>query len=71
MFRLKIIVRVQTFRRGPPVPPHNFCHPGLEFVVILQPTLSIPYSGFATSPQLSHLLDIIARHFTLDVIECQ
>ena len=36
------------------------------FVVILQPTLSIPCSGFATSPQLSHLLDNIARHFTLD-----
>ena len=41
------------------------------FIVILQPTLRIPFSGFATSPQLSHLLDIIARHFTLDVIECQ
>ena len=30
MFRLKIFVRVQTFRRGPPVPPHNFCHPEVE-----------------------------------------
>ena len=28
MFGLKICVRVQTFWRGPPVPPHNFCHPG-------------------------------------------
>ena len=28
MFGLKIFVRVQTFWRGPPVPPHNFCHPG-------------------------------------------
>ena len=28
MFKLKIFVRVQTFRRGPPVPPRNFCHPG-------------------------------------------
>ena len=36
MFGLKIFVRVQTFRRGPPVPPHNFCHPGcfiLSFVL--------------------------------------
>ena len=24
---LKIFVRVQTFRRGPPVHPHNFYHP--------------------------------------------
>ena len=28
MFGLNIFVRVQTFRRGPPVPPRNFCHPG-------------------------------------------
>ena len=28
MFGLKIFVGVQTFRRGPPVPPHNFCYPG-------------------------------------------
>ena len=28
MFGLKIFVRVQTFRRGPSVPLHNFCHPG-------------------------------------------
>ena len=41
------------------------------FVVILQPTFSIPFSGFATSPQLSHLLDNIARHFTLDVHDGQ
>ena len=27
MFGLKLFVRVQTFRRGPQVPPHNFCHP--------------------------------------------
>ena len=26
MFGLKIFVRVQTFRRGPPVHPRNFCH---------------------------------------------
>ena len=31
MFGLKIFVRVQTFRRGLPVPPHNFCHPGPHF----------------------------------------
>ena len=37
------------------------------FIVILQPTLRIPFSGFATSPQLSHLLDDIARHFTLHI----
>ena len=30
MFGLKVFVQVQTFRRGPPVPPHNFCHPGLN-----------------------------------------
>ena len=30
MFGLKIFVRVQTFRRVPPVLPCNFCHPGLE-----------------------------------------
>ena len=28
MFRLKIFVRVQTFRRVPPALPRNFCHPG-------------------------------------------
>ena len=28
MFGLKIFVRVQTFRRVPPVLPRNFCHPG-------------------------------------------
>ena len=28
MFWLKIFVRVQTFRRVPPVLPRNFCHPG-------------------------------------------
>ena len=27
MFGLKIFVRVQTFRRGPPVLPYNFCNP--------------------------------------------
>ena len=27
MFGLKIFVRVQTFGRGPPVLPCNFCHP--------------------------------------------
>ena len=27
MFGLKIFVRVQTFRRMPPVLPRNFCHP--------------------------------------------
>ena len=27
MFGLKIFVRVQTFRRVPPVLPCNFCHP--------------------------------------------
>ena len=27
MFGLKIFVRVQTFRRVPPVLPRNFCHP--------------------------------------------
>ena len=31
MFGLKIFVRVQTFWRGPPVPPHNFCHPAQGF----------------------------------------
>ena len=28
MFGLKIFVWVQTFQRGPPVPPHNFYYPG-------------------------------------------
>ena len=30
MFGLKIFVQVQTFWRGPPVPPYNFCHPGIK-----------------------------------------
>ena len=30
MFGLKIFVRVQTFRRVPPVLPCNFCHPALD-----------------------------------------
>ena len=29
MFKLKIFVRVQTFRRVPPVLPRNFCHPAV------------------------------------------
>ena len=36
MFGLKIFVQVQTFRRGPPVPPHNFCHPALSQCNVLQ-----------------------------------
>ena len=35
MFGLKIFVRVQTFRRVPPVLPRNFCHPALGSVVPL------------------------------------
>ena len=31
MFRLKIFVRVQTFRRVPPMLPRNFCHPDLTY----------------------------------------
>ena len=31
---LKIFVRVQTFRRVPPVLPRNFCHPGAWYVLI-------------------------------------
>ena len=27
MFGLKTFVQVQTFRRGPPLSPYNFCHP--------------------------------------------
>ena len=34
-FRLNIFVRVQTFWRGPPVLPCNFCHPGKGNVVFL------------------------------------
>ena len=34
MFGLKIFVRVQTFQRGPPVPPHNFCHPGTQYTCV-------------------------------------
>ena len=30
MFGLKIFVRVQTFRRVPPVLPRNFCHPAFQ-----------------------------------------
>ena len=31
MFGLKIFVRVQTFRRVPPVLPRNFCHPDDDY----------------------------------------
>ena len=31
MFGLKIFVRVQTFRRVPPVLPRNFCHPDVYY----------------------------------------
>ena len=39
MFGLKIFVRVQTFRRVPPVLPCNFCHPAWhsEHLCILSP----------------------------------
>ena len=30
ILRLKIFVAVQTFRRRPFVPSHNFCHPGVQ-----------------------------------------
>ena len=33
MLGLKIFVRVQTFRRGPPVLPCNFCHPVTKNVI--------------------------------------
>ena len=33
MFGLKIFVRVQTFRRVPPVLPRNFCHPALNWIL--------------------------------------
>ena len=33
MFGLKIFVRVQTFRRVPPVLPCNFCHPALMHIL--------------------------------------
>ena len=32
MFGLKIFVRVQTFRRVPPVLPRNFCHPDKDCI---------------------------------------
>ena len=32
MFWLKIFVLVQTFRQGPPVPSHNFCHPATQIL---------------------------------------
>ena len=35
MFRLKIFVRVQTFRRVPPVLPRNFCHPVWRIITVL------------------------------------
>ena len=34
MFGLKISVRVQTFRRVPPVLPRNFCHPATYVDVV-------------------------------------
>ena len=33
MLGLKIFVRVQTLRRRPFVPSHNFCHPGLQTIL--------------------------------------
>ena len=44
MFGLKIFVRVQTFRRAPPVRPCNFCHPGLTDKI----TPSAPLLQFMT-----------------------
>ena len=35
MFGLRIFVWVQTFRRGPPMPPHNFCHPGISYYLVI------------------------------------
>ena len=34
MFGFKIFVPVQTFWRGLPVPPHNFCHPAPPQIVL-------------------------------------
>ena len=44
MFGLKIFVRVQTFRRVPPVLLRNFCHPGR-----LLPALRIGNTGFPST----------------------
>ena len=53
MFGLKTFVRVQTFQRGPSMPPHNFCHPALKlplFIFIGRPKknrcLSFPCQSF-------------------------
>ena len=46
MFGLKIFVRVQTFRRVPPVLPCNFCHPVHHHHLLFQypPTSFAPNS---------------------------
>ena len=43
MFGLKIFVRVQTFRRVPPVLPCNFCHPDV-YRKASSPSLSLSLS---------------------------
>ena len=43
MFGLKIYVRVQTFRRVPPVLPCNFCHPGPMWLFFEDPNSKLLY----------------------------
>ena len=49
MFGLKIFVRVQTFRRVPPVLPCNFCHPDCRYVLFLVQSLLLCLWNFIAS----------------------
>ena len=54
MFGLKIFVRVQTFRRVPPVLPRNFCHP-------------VQKNAEAEGENLAHLKDLDELEICYDV----
>ena len=73
MFGLKIFVRVQTFRRVPPVLPCNFCHPAVlcnlscehsvrRAIVIRRDTLHTKFSSQGKLWQLAQKEYILLSH---------
>ena len=57
MFRLKIFVRVQTFRRVPPVLPCNFCHPAWDKMCPLVQVLLLAHNSSVYVPHIIAIPD--------------
>ena len=61
MFGLKIFVRVQTFRRVPPVLPRNFCHPVMRMDQLLANEHPDGQAACKWSSRWTALLQMIIR----------